>query len=178
MHEHSRRDAEPNSGLRRFVGINCIHNDSEPLFSTHIAAAATPFSSRLRHGFIVSATQDLAAETSARLLIGAALGRVAPISRNEFAQARDLFGLLLKDGEIAPRLEHRAAINATLGRAFLTVVGNPSRDGRLPACAQHALARLEGLRATVELGPRLGVAVTDGTVGKARRASAEPVCGV
>jgi len=164
MHEHTRRASEPNAGLRRFVGINCIHNDSEPLFATHIAAAATPFSSHLRHGFIVSAAQELAAETSARLLIGAALGRVAPISRSEFARARDLFGPLLDDGEIAPHLVHRAAINAAFGRAFITVVGNPSHDGRLPVGAQHALARLEGLRQAVELGPTLGVTVTDGPV--------------
>ncbi len=161
MHEHTRLAADPNARLRRFVGINSIHNDSEPLFATHIAAAATPFSSRLRHGFVVSATPELAAGTSARLLIGAALGRVAPISRHEFARARDLFGPLLDDGEIASGLAHRAAINAAIGRAYVTVVGNPSRDRRLPAPARRALARLEEIRPSAVLGPRLGVAVDD-----------------
>ena len=161
MHEHTRLAADPNARLRRFVGINSIHNDSEPLFATHIAAAATPFSSRLRHGFVVSATPELAAGTSARLLIGAALGRVAPISRHEFARARDLFGPLLDDGEIASHLAHRAAINAAIGRAYVTVVGNPSRDRRLPAPARRALARLEEIRPSAVLGPRLGVAVDD-----------------
>ena len=123
MHEHARLAADPNAGPRRFVGINCIHNDSEPFFATHIAAAATPFSSRLRHGFVVSATPELATETSARLLIGAALGRSAPISRNEFAHARNLFGPLLDGGQTAPHLAHRAAINAAIGRAYVTVVG-------------------------------------------------------
>jgi hypothetical protein len=161
MHEHTRLAADPNARLRRFVGINCIHNDSEPLFATHIAAAVTPFSSRLRHGFVVSATPELAAGTSARLLIGAALGRAAPISRHEFARARDLLGLLLDDGEIASGLARRAAINAVFRRAYVTVVGNPSGDRRLPDSARRALAWLEELRPSTVLAPRLGVTVDD-----------------
>jgi hypothetical protein len=127
--------ADPNAGLRRFVRRNCVHNDSERLFATHIAAAATPFSSRLRHGFVASATQELATETSARLLIGAALGRSAPISRNEFAQARHLFGPLLAGGQTPPHQAHRAAINAAFGRAYVTVVGNPSCERQRPDSA-------------------------------------------
>ena len=161
MHEHTRLAADPNAGLRRFVGINCIHNDSEPLFATHIGVAATPFSSRLRHGFVVSATPELASQTSARLLIGAALGRDAPISRNEFTQAGNLFGPLLDGGRAALHLAHRAAINAAIGRAYITVVGNPSHDRRLPDPARRALARLEELRPSAVLAPRLGVTVDD-----------------
>ncbi|KAB0269713.1 hypothetical protein [Microvirga brassicacearum] len=37
---------------RRFIGINAIHNRFERAFSSHINVARTPFSVRIRHGFI------------------------------------------------------------------------------------------------------------------------------
>jgi hypothetical protein len=40
---------------RRFVGINAVHNRFEPLFGARIAAARTPFSVRMRHGFVYPA---------------------------------------------------------------------------------------------------------------------------
>lgn len=166
MHERTRLAAETDAAPRRFVGVNSIHNEIEPLFAAHIAATATPFSSRLRHGFVVSAAPELAPETAARLLIGAALGRAEPISQNEFALAREIFGPLLEGAEMAPHLLHRAAVNASFGQAFIEVVGNPSRDGQLPETAQRALARLEKLRPSAELSPRLGLAVDDGPLGR------------
>ncbi len=140
LHERSRLAAEGGAAPRRFVGINCIHNGSERLFAAHVAAAATPFSSRLRHGFVVAAAPELDPETADRLLIGSRLGRAGPISRRELALARDLFGPLLEGRPItSPRL-HRVAINAAIGEAFIAVVGNPARNGRLPGQARRALA--------------------------------------
>ena len=52
-HEAGRRaqKMEP----RRFVAINAVHNRFEPLFGARIAVARTPFSVRLRHGFVYPA---------------------------------------------------------------------------------------------------------------------------
>lgn len=52
-HEADRR--AQGTAPRRFVGINAVHNRFEPLFSARIAAARTPFSARLRHGFVYPA---------------------------------------------------------------------------------------------------------------------------
>jgi hypothetical protein len=41
----------PGSRRRRFVGINCINNRFEHLFCKKVGASATPYSSRLRHGY-------------------------------------------------------------------------------------------------------------------------------
>lgn len=38
---------------RRFVGINAIHNGFEQIFNETVAIARTPFSVRLRHGFVL-----------------------------------------------------------------------------------------------------------------------------
>ena len=156
MHERSRLASEAAAMPRRFVGINCIHNGSEPLFATHVAAAATPFSSRLRHGFVAAAAPELDPQTADRLLIGMRLGRAGPISRREFALARELFGPLLEGRPIEPPRRHRAAIYAAIGEAFIAVVGNPARFGQLPKQARCALARLEELRPSTGLGAELG----------------------
>jgi hypothetical protein len=166
MHEHTRLSADPNAGLRRFVGIKRIHNDNEPLFATHIAVAATPFSSRLRHGFVVSATPELATEPSARLLIGRCSGAARrSVRKNSRAPAISS----ARCWRIAR--SHRTWCIAPLSMPrsagpLSQWSGNPSHDGRLPVGAQRALARLEEARPAVELGPPLGVIVADGPLEK------------
>lgn len=39
---------------RRFVCVNAIHNSFEPLVSSFLSVARTPFSSRIRQGFVIS----------------------------------------------------------------------------------------------------------------------------
>ncbi len=162
LHERSRLASEAGAAPRRFVGINCIHNANERLFAAHIAAAATPFSSRLRHGFVVSPSPELDPETTDRLLVGMRLGRSGPISRRELALARDLFGPLLEGRPIDPPRLHRAAINAAIGEAFVAVVGSSVGNGLLPEQTRLAIDRLEELRPSTglaaELGPLLGMA--------------------
>ena len=180
MHERSRLASEAAAMPRRFVGINCIHNASERLFAAHVAAAATPFSSRLRHGFVVSATPELDPQTADRLLIGLRLGRTGPISRREFALARELFGPLLEGRPIEPPRLHRAAINAAIGEALIAVVGNPDRSGQLPQQAQRALARTRRIAAVHRAWRRAWPGYRAGTRwrgrGKAGRPRAQPVC--
>lgn len=48
--EHERRGE--NSPLRRLVTLNTIHNRFDGMVAANIAAAATPFSSRIRQGYI------------------------------------------------------------------------------------------------------------------------------
>ncbi len=47
-HERMRADQPP---TRRFIGLNAIHNSFEGIFKAYVGASATPFSSRIRHGF-------------------------------------------------------------------------------------------------------------------------------
>ncbi len=46
-----RRMEQPKLPLRRFIGVNTINNTFEGLFCSYVGAGATPFSSRIRHGF-------------------------------------------------------------------------------------------------------------------------------
>lgn len=45
------------SAPRRFVGVNAINNRYEGLFAGHVGAGITPFSCRLRHGFVLQLTK-------------------------------------------------------------------------------------------------------------------------
>lgn len=43
---------------RRFIGVNAIHNRFDNLFRSHINVARTPFSVRIRHGFVFPPNKD------------------------------------------------------------------------------------------------------------------------
>src|SRR5207302_6735173 len=85
---------------RLFMGIDCIHNRMEALFGTHIAAAITPFGSRLRHGFVAAEPEKSNPESTARLLIGYSLGRDRPTAGKEVEFPQKLFSPLLLGEEI------------------------------------------------------------------------------
>lgn len=52
-------DDEREASSRRFIGINAIHNQFEDLFGSQINCAKTPFSVRIRHGFLMVSAADL-----------------------------------------------------------------------------------------------------------------------
>lgn len=60
--------AEP----RRFVGINAIHNRFEHILTVRMAAARTPFSVRIRHGFVYPVASNTSYDCMADLVPGAA----------------------------------------------------------------------------------------------------------
>jgi hypothetical protein len=49
------RRAATGKAPRRLVALNAVHNEFEPLVRQKIAAAQTPFSTRIRHGFVLLA---------------------------------------------------------------------------------------------------------------------------
>jgi len=56
---------------RRFIGVNCIHNSMESLFNDSVGITLTPFSTRVRHGFVTKEKDNLG-EQIGRLAIGPA----------------------------------------------------------------------------------------------------------
>lgn len=52
-HEQNRLERDQGS-YRRIVGVNCIHNKFEAIIKYYVGCARTPFSTRLRHGFLLS----------------------------------------------------------------------------------------------------------------------------
>lgn len=68
--ESARTGGDP-SLLRRFIGVNAIHNRCETVFQSYIGATRSPLSSRLRQGFLI---RDLGAprELIKQLSVGAA----------------------------------------------------------------------------------------------------------
>jgi hypothetical protein len=76
-HEHRRLFAAPEASLRRFVGVNCINNQIDALFAGHIGITRTPFSSRLRHGFVMQRESETCDASSLERLDSAAFIRAA-----------------------------------------------------------------------------------------------------
>jgi hypothetical protein len=148
---------------RRLIGINCIHNRMEEVFAAHVGVTRTPFSSHLRHGYLLRPPNTALADAEhLALLIGHMLGRAGPISNRELALARYLFTPLLEAGEIAPRARPQIAANAELGRAFLEVAGRSRRGRPLRAATARAIAMLEAMRPTPST--ELGVVVVDAKI--------------
>lgn len=56
--------------LRRFVVVNAIHNAFEQITNAHLHTARTPFSSRIRQGFVVKVSQGALAPWAERMQIG------------------------------------------------------------------------------------------------------------
>jgi hypothetical protein len=57
---------------RRFIGLNAIHNDFERVIVADVGAARTPFSLRMRHGFVLKDPPVLPADWLPRMYIGPA----------------------------------------------------------------------------------------------------------
>jgi hypothetical protein len=159
--ERSRMSSCSPPELRRFIGINCIHNRSESLFAAYIASPLTTFGSHLRHGFLEAAMPEVQPEIAMRCAIGNALCRAAPITVRELAFARELFQPLLDGAGIPSEREHSAAANAALGLAYVQVVGNPRSTAPPPEIAERAAAVLRGLRASELTITELGFPVVD-----------------
>jgi hypothetical protein len=59
---------------RRFIGVNCIHNFMESVFNDSVGITLTPFSTRVRHGFVIE--NENLGEQIGRLIAGPAGERV------------------------------------------------------------------------------------------------------
>lgn len=73
--ERSGNGGEP----RRFLGLNAIHNQFERLFSAHVNCAKTPFSVRIRHGFLFKTESPPVTNRSTKT----AMERKVPISSSD-----------------------------------------------------------------------------------------------
>ena len=67
-----KRSLRAGAELRRVVGVNAIHNDYERFMKTWFGCARTPFSARLRHGFLVSDAVDRTRDAMPTMMPGAA----------------------------------------------------------------------------------------------------------
>ncbi len=57
---------------RRFIGLNAIHNDFERVIVADVGAARTPFSLRMRHGFVLKDPPALPTDWLPRMYLGPA----------------------------------------------------------------------------------------------------------
>src|SRR5262249_62379142 len=64
------RQTTPDAVPRRFILINAIHNRFEILANTYVEAARTPFSTRIRQGFLLRDAESLAKVRLANLQVG------------------------------------------------------------------------------------------------------------
>jgi hypothetical protein len=70
--EERMRQTTPDAVPRRFILINAIHNRFEILANTYIEAARTPFSTRIRQGFLLRDAESLAKVRLANMPVGQA----------------------------------------------------------------------------------------------------------
>jgi hypothetical protein len=68
--EERLRQHTPEAVPRRFILINAIHNRFEILANTYIEAARTPFSTRIRQGFLLREKESIAKVRLANLQVG------------------------------------------------------------------------------------------------------------
>jgi hypothetical protein len=145
--EHRRHFADPDAPPRRFIGINCINNQMDALFAGHIGITRTPFSSRLRHGFIMARENEICDAARLERLDGAAFIRAVynTILRREPDEVGERTYLaLLDDGTLSKRqlLEAFLASDEFLasGRC-MQLVWNEAAP---PAVPEDPLERLDG----------------------------------
>jgi hypothetical protein len=68
--EERRRQKTPDAVPRRFILINAIHNRFEILANTYIEAARTPFSTRIRQGFLLRDAESLTKVRLSNMQVG------------------------------------------------------------------------------------------------------------
>ena len=158
-HERGRRATPWAAAPRRFIGIDCIHNRSEELFAAHVATLRTPFSTHLRHGMVRTLENKSEAEVATRGVIGRSLGRVHPISPEEFHLAQRVFEPFAAEAAIVEEDRACAASHAALGEAFIAATKNPWNEEPPPTEVMRAIAGLEAIRPSTELAARLGISV-------------------
>ena len=66
------RQKTPDAVPRRFILINAIHNRFEILANTYIEAARTPFSTRIRQGFLLRDAESIAKVRLSNMPVGQA----------------------------------------------------------------------------------------------------------
>jgi hypothetical protein len=138
--EEKRRQA--GKQLRRFIGVNAVNTSFEGFFTSLIGASATPFSSRMRHGFILPPDEDVMGKLS--------VGDGGRKTANGIKSLPDREGWMcygpykaLTPGRynLTLRLDHPAAGSA--GRPAL-----PSRvDAQIQVSAGSSIAFLGNMRA-------------------------------
>lgn len=67
---HNEQQPLAEGRLRRFVVVNAIHNAFEQITNAHLHTARTPFSSRIRQGFVVKVLRGASAPWAERMQIG------------------------------------------------------------------------------------------------------------
>jgi hypothetical protein len=153
---------------RRLIGINAIHNRFESLFVERVAAAHTPFATRLRHGFAFPAVPVDPLDWIGHLRPGSA-GRLA----DGLVQARPTESGIVARGpklRLGPgRYEVEVGLEAKLPAPSRIRVPIPLKDHLrgiylrsgplMQAVARTALSFVPGLRATLAARRPLRVTV-------------------
>ena len=122
---------------RRAIVVNAIHNSFESQLFRFLSVTLTPFSTRIRHGFIVDTERSLPGPPAWRRAADA-LGRVLPIGAPEAKLCGELVrASLAQDGE--PVADARALASVIIALAQAEAPNLPSRHD--PAMAR-LLARL------------------------------------
>ena len=124
-----RSDAErqkAGSPARRVIVVNAIHNSFESQLFRHLSVTLTPFSSRIRHGFIVDPTRAPAGPL-ALAQAAEAIGRASPIGAQEAAAC----AAILKESlaaDAAPSAAARALASTIVALAQAHAPGFPPPD--------------------------------------------------
>lgn len=117
---------ERGAPARRAIVVNAIHNSFEAQLFRHLSVTLTPYSSRIRHGFIVDPRRPPPGPRAWREA-ATALGRVMPVGAQEAAACAALATAGLAP-DAQPSLEARALAGPIAALAEARAPGFPSRN--------------------------------------------------
>lgn len=139
------RPVPPGEAPRYFVTVNAIYNIFEDTVLSNLSVTYTPYSSRVRHGYLLRARLPaplLERRGMGRWLQGR-LGRQAPVPFNELSHLLRLATSLLRDGRVPD--DHPPSATALLAVPLLALLDHPD----LPELAGAAPERIAALRADI-----------------------------
>ncbi|WKL21839.1 hypothetical protein QYR00_14950 [Agrobacterium tumefaciens] len=87
-HKHLAEKKEP----RRFIGVNAVHNRFESLMQRFIGCGRTPFSARLRHGYLLQSIFKEVDDWTSEMRAGAAGTREKDVIRSNDEVGHIFFG--------------------------------------------------------------------------------------
>ncbi|AMW34378.1 hypothetical protein HEQ62_05530 [Haematospirillum jordaniae] len=146
--------------LRRIIAVNAMHNHFEGLVHSHLSVNRTPFSTRVRQGYVIVPEQNADERCDPRELgrwLRAAMGRRQPVPITEAVRLSTILYEMVESSEVVPR-SWREALRVADGLLTLSTHPKLAQDideEKLSALRQ----RVDADRYSVQLRHRVSVPV-------------------
>ncbi|MGE3987656.1 hypothetical protein [Pseudorhodoplanes sp.] len=117
-HERERIGARDVSA-RQFLAINAVHNCYQPLIEKALSTSAAPFTTRLRHGYVVPGGASTAETSVLSEALRLELDRVDRVSVPELSNAHEMVLAVIQGGQVSEKERASFVAAAPLVLAYL-----------------------------------------------------------